>query len=32
MLDRAYLREVPLPEDLSNEDIFSALRETQNVF
>lgn len=32
MLDKAHLRNVPLPEDLSNDDIFSALRETQEVF
>ena len=29
MLNRMYLRTVPLPEDLTNEDIFNALQNTQ---
>ena len=32
MLNRMYLRTVPLPEDLTNEDIFNALQETQDFF
>lgn len=32
MLSRQYLRDVPLPEDITPEDIFSALRGTQEVF
>ncbi len=32
MLSRKYLRNVPLPEDLSNEDIFVALDNTQGFF
>ena len=32
MLNRMYLRTVPLPEDLTNEDIFNALQNTQAFF
>lgn len=32
MLNRRYLRDVPLPEDLTSEDIFLALQNTQNFF
>ena len=32
MLNRMYLRTVPLPEDLTNEDIFNALQDTQDFF
>ena len=32
MLSREYLREVPLPEDLTKENIFEALQRTQNFF
>ena len=32
MLSKKYLREVPLPEDLTNQNIFSALKDTQDFF
>lgn len=32
MLSRKYLRKVPLPEGLTNEDIFNALKDTQDFF
>ena len=32
MLDKRFLRDVPLPEDLSGEAILSALQETQDFF
>lgn len=32
MLDRKYLRDVPLPEDLTNEQLFLAMEETQKFF
>ena len=32
MLDRMYLRNVPLPEDLTNDNVFDALQNTQNFF
>ena len=32
MLSKSYLRNVPLPEDLTNENIYDALNATQDVF
>lgn len=32
MLSRAYLRDVPLPEDLTKEQILEALESTQDFF
>lgn len=32
MLNKEYLRHVPLPEDLTPDEIFLALRETQEFF
>ena len=32
MLSKKYLREIPLPEDLTNEDIFRAMKDTQDFF
>ena len=32
MLSPAYLRTVPLPQDLTNDDIFTALVETESFF
>ncbi len=32
MLNKSFLRDVPLPEDLTNEEILTALRETQDFF